>query len=397
MKVNIKWSICRICLEEVENEGKSIFDYDEDKQEICAKIRECGGINIYRKSNLPSIICNTCLLHLNIAYRFRSVCQSSDEKLQTFLDKTEVLNKKITPDCSFLEVDDLILNQSNEIFENDDEQYFVYYADPEEIDDNPLAQDPTKNSSDSLPHFKQEYTLDEEYIIETEDDPKNANLLTTTKDEETYELNVSLESDSKDIDNIYDEKNVNILTLESKTEEILEKNDSIVEESTEEVKIRRKKRGASGVDQQKYVCDVCGNQYDRKYTLQQHMKWHSDDKPFACELCGKAFVTEYQIHRHMRVHTGEKPYKCQYCERKFSDASSRMKHERIHTNVRPFKCDVCDKSFNYSDVLRVHKMTHSGEKPYACELCGKRFSQMHHLKAHLQTLSHKALAESGAY
>lgn len=36
-------------------------------------------------------------------------------------------------------------------------------------------------------------------------------------------------------------------------------------------------------EQQIYICDVCGNTYDKKAKLQTHIKNHSDDKPHECE------------------------------------------------------------------------------------------------------------------
>lgn len=36
-------------------------------------------------------------------------------------------------------------------------------------------------------------------------------------------------------------------------------------------------------EQQIFICDVCGNTYDKKSKLQTHIKNHSDDKPHECE------------------------------------------------------------------------------------------------------------------
>lgn len=36
-------------------------------------------------------------------------------------------------------------------------------------------------------------------------------------------------------------------------------------------------------EQQIYICDVCGNTYDKKSKLQTHIKNHSDEKPHECE------------------------------------------------------------------------------------------------------------------
>ncbi|EDW96093.2 uncharacterized protein Dyak_GE25095 [Drosophila yakuba] len=137
-----------------------------------------------------------------------------------------------------------------------------------------------------------------------------------------------------------------------------------------------------------HVCEICGNGYPRKSTLDTHMRRHNDERPYECEICHKSFHVNYQLKRHIRQHTGAKPYTCQYCHRSFADRTSLVKHERTHRNERPYACHTCGKKFTYASVLKMHYKTHTGEKPYICQLCNKSFARIHNLVAHLQTQQH---------
>ncbi|XP_001359871.3 transcription factor Ouib [Drosophila pseudoobscura] len=138
-----------------------------------------------------------------------------------------------------------------------------------------------------------------------------------------------------------------------------------------------------------YVCDMCGNSYPRKSTLDTHMRRHRNERPYECEICRMSFHVNYQLMRHIRKHTGARPYSCHYCQRSFADRTSLVKHERTHRNERPYACETCGKTFTYASVLKVHYKTHTGEKPHICRLCGKSFARNHNLVAHLQTQQHQ--------
>lgn len=141
-------------------------------------------------------------------------------------------------------------------------------------------------------------------------------------------------------------------------------------------------------EQRTFICDVCGQQFDKKNRLSLHIRWHMKVRPYKCDECEKSFAQKCDLRSHMRVHSGEKPYKCSMCEKAFSGLSAKLCHERTHRNERPYKCDVCGKTFTYGSTLNKHKKTHTGEKHHFCEPCNKAFAESHHLKAHLQTIVH---------
>ncbi|KAH8278392.1 hypothetical protein KR018_001550 [Drosophila ironensis] len=199
----------------------------------------------------------------------------------------------------------------------------------------------------------------------------------------------------------YEQLEVEVLEEETwPTEELVEEvaNKALPPEEAQEIPIVLAVETLSAPAPGKlFVCDVCGNGYPRKSTLDTHMRRHNNERPYECEICQKRFHVNYQLMRHIRQHTGAKPYTCQYCQRSFADRTSLVKHERTHRNERPYACGTCGKTFTYASVLKVHYKTHTGEKPHICRLCGKSFARNHNLVAHLQTQQHLNDPRTPAY
>ncbi|CAD7092470.1 unnamed protein product [Hermetia illucens] len=346
---------------------RSLYDRDDKDMLVCDKIIKCANITIKRGMNLPEQICNKCYNDLEIAYRFRTNCESADAILQSFIDGNVVT--------------DLIMSSENgEVYK---------YKPPQGLNVKrirplPVKLEPSSDGEDQ--HIDNiivengfldgECNEQEEYIEEMKDDREDAieKLII-----ENYEM---------------DDKNIctmrPVKTNKARSKAAANKNklkvvhaQAITTKPDGTTIIRYRKN----VEEQKplKICEICGNTYKYKHALESHMRRHRNEKPFSCEICGRAFVINFELRRHMRTHTGQKPYACRFCGRKFSDFGSRIKHERTHTGERPYTCETCGKSFAYSHVLSSHILTHTGEKRFACSMCGKRFTKSHHLKAHLNT------------
>jgi len=48
-----------------------------------------------------------------------------------------------------------------------------------------------------------------------------------------------------------------------------------------------------------------------------------------CAICGKELLSAYTLANHMRSHTGERPYGCSVCEKFFKTKSNLNEHYRL--------------------------------------------------------------------
>lgn len=48
-----------------------------------------------------------------------------------------------------------------------------------------------------------------------------------------------------------------------------------------------------------------------------------------CTICGKELLSAYTLANHMRSHTGERPYGCSVCEKFFKTKSNLNEHYRL--------------------------------------------------------------------
>lgn len=385
MKFKLNWSVCRVCLKEGE-ELSTIFAKDENDVVVADKIMECGGITITRDTNLPQEICKKCSAFLSVAYKFRITCKSSDEVLRSFAEKkvesdveddVKDVNSldKLADHFSENEIDLHDYSETVTVFENPVPE-FLENVDDEDMDDhdnddddNDSTYEPPKEEVERDDDSDTEKPKREVKIEGDEDAPPRRKRGRPKKTDPPREKPAGTGKGRGPRGPRVKKETSKTLAMDS--------------DGTPVIKYRNLN------EKPQHICDVCGNVYKMRYSLDNHMRWHRKEKPYDCEICGAAFGLNSQLTRHMRTHTGQKPYECQYCGRRFSDLGTKNKHERTHTGERPYKCETCGKTFTYSHVLSAHKLTHTGEKRYSCDECGKRFTRAHHLKAHLSTLIHQ--------
>ncbi|KAF1334374.1 Zinc finger protein, partial [Globisporangium splendens] len=126
------------------------------------------------------------------------------------------------------------------------------------------------------------------------------------------------------------------------------------------------------------------------YTAQSSMS--NPSQMFHCPEhgCFRKFNRRYTLIEHMKTHTGEKPHVCPAagCRKRFSTSGNLSRHKRLHGFIKPLECPVdgCPSTFASNNKLEKHMKYHMGSPVHVCTIgtCGKTFSTMGNLNRHIK-------------
>ncbi|KAL4157955.1 hypothetical protein PRNP1_003736 [Phytophthora ramorum] len=106
--------------------------------------------------------------------------------------------------------------------------------------------------------------------------------------------------------------------------------------------------------------------------------------------CTRRFNRKYTLAEHIKTHTGERPHVCpvRTCGKRFSTSGNLSRHKRLHGYIEPLPCPVqgCICTFPSQNKLEKHMKFHYGTANKICVLpgCGKTFSTTGNLNRHLK-------------
>ena len=214
------------------------------------------------------------------------------------------------------------------------------------------------------------------------------------------------------------------LKINIKTEIVACKQTSMdkAEEETTELPIPNSHENSEKVTEnhEKLVCDLCSDNFDTKWKLNQHTQIIHEGKNFFCFQCSISFVFRPDYGKHMRdvhsrfqvknfqgfscnqcdytakakkqvkVHIASKHfgvrYPCTNCEYKAASKTLLRSHQRsIHEKIK-FDCSKCDKQFSTSANKSAHVQSiHEGKK-HICDQCGYMTAHPRNLKNHKEKM-----------
>ena len=102
----------------------------------------------------------------------------------------------------------------------------------------------------------------------------------------------------------------------------------------------------------------CSSQY-AALDLQKTSSVQIEEKKYACAQCGEQFSTSEDLNSHRETHLLSKPYPCTLCGMRFMKVGTLNRHVKTtHNHSRPFHCDSCHKTFAQKHDLHRHKKIH---------------------------------------
>ncbi|ESP03025.1 hypothetical protein LOTGIDRAFT_76033, partial [Lottia gigantea] len=126
-----------------------------------------------------------------------------------------------------------------------------------------------------------------------------------------------------------------------------------------------------------FACHLCGERFNKKDKLRQHMHSHMKEKFFKCDICGEKFLDKTQLDLHRPKHF----FRCENCGEGFVKYADLKAHSVKHDSVSKFTCFVCRKSFPYKSILMAHIDIHN-TGAFECDHCYAKFNGRSQLSKH---------------
>lgn len=106
----------------------------------------------------------------------------------------------------------------------------------------------------------------------------------------------------------------------------------------------------------KYVCNVCGEIFERAQVLSHHFKSKHQKPVPVCNICGCPCSNEAALSSHYRKHE-PKAFCCDVCDAEYDNSVALNNHLKTHTTTLLYACNKCDAGFSSTSEISVHLRT----------------------------------------
>ncbi|XP_046744137.1 zinc finger protein 62-like [Diprion similis] len=168
-----------------------------------------------------------------------------------------------------------------------------------------------------------------------------------------------------------------------------------------------------------HTCHLCDNVFKSVQILRKHLRdvhgktvkfaksnskvkqdgsqSKSSRDVFICRYCGKQLTSYYSLLDHERIHTGDKPFVCHHCGKSFRSITARWDHMVRHEKGN-YICELCGKVLSNKLNLKSHLRKHAAieQRRFECKECGKLFYVRGRLNAHLGASKERVRWRRGA-
>ncbi|XP_037816625.1 zinc finger protein 91-like [Lucilia sericata] len=336
--IEIYGRVCRVCMCKSNN-----LHSLNDSTEECLTMNEMltktvSGIHANIEFPVPQEICDLCMEHLQIAYRFQQLCMNTNEQMQKIWEqsqKAEVKQQSLTGEA-----------------ENEEDE-----------------PDPIKVEYDMVEGEEQKF--DNVEMLEDFENVENGQKWENDTDEapDRDELacqDTSLKSSSSSSGR-----------LGATRFSCLECKESFAKHS--QLKRHRRKHEST----HPFDCQKCTQRFKSKSLLAKHSKSCKKDK---CPMVGKSDSEDEDDEDDDDVPLSTLKKTESDNESDVSKENNKKKQKSLKSEKKtPYHCSKCNSYFKYSYQQTKHRCSDEDNEGHKCEVCNKTFSTENMLKKHMSS------------
>ncbi|XP_039441210.2 zinc finger protein 883-like [Culex pipiens pallens] len=376
------FKVCRICMENCEEDFVCIYDEFEDNI-LMDVITECARVEIRKDDALPRNACRNCAEYMIIAYHIIQKCRDADRSLRSIF-KHEIDLRSRKDEAKAFCAEELHINPAEYEFLLSEAYNNMMLENVERL----IGVDQVVQQEEAPPP------------VEAQQYQENCDIGTTVPGEVEYPDLVGVqenqppeESEQHGNGELQGTRKCCGCKKEFATEVDLQNHSDLIHlnESINTPETAGKLKP--------FTCTVCYKSFSNQQLLKEHQR--SVIRKFFCRQCGRGFMTQTNLDNHLKCHVSSSPEmkKCCGCRKDFDNEADLLAHsaavhkpDRTDNPDKPFECEVCFRRYPTRKSLVGHRRM---IQQHQCGFCGEIFAKKLFLTAHEQTCHQGGSSDEG--